>query len=590
MCLFFYKQKRIILKFFTLLKKSAVMVLLALSMLTACASKFLNEQDANKLQANEFSGNTTVSGNYLAGRHAQAVSETSKATMYFSNALELSPNSQSLIQRTFLMMASEGRIDEALPLAHKVLKLNTKAPVASLTIIVGDIQANNLAKAMKKIRALPAGGLNDYLAPLLAAWTSIAQGQKVENALAHLRLLKKEGSKPLFYLHKALLLDFEGNYESAVNAYLQSIKEQGTLISRVAQLLGNLYERNGDVNKAIALYKQFAQENPHSPLSRQALSHADAGKKPKPIISIALHGAAESFFGIATSLSQQNAKKMALFFTRLGLHLRSDFPVMKILLSSLLQTEGQLENANAVLLSIDETSIYSWPARLSVAENLSILGQIDVAIRILREMAKEEPENSTSLIKLGDILRVHERFAEAQTAYDQALKRITTLQSHHWSLLYTRGIVLERTKQWERAEADFLKALEFNPDQPSVLNYLGYSWVDQGRNLDRAKEMIKRAVELRPNDGYIVDSIGWAYFKLGEFASSVKELERAVELRPEDPVLNDHLGDAFWRVGRRLEARYQWNRVLILKPKDKLRIQIVDKLANGLPDILIKKK
>jgi Flp pilus assembly protein TadD len=225
---------------------------------------------------------------------------------------------------------------------------------------------------------------------------------------------------------------------------------------------------------------------------------------------------------------------------------------------------------------------------LNAAENLNDLENTDEASRTLNAMAEEEPELADSLIRLGDIMRVRERFVEAQKAYDRAFKRIGTLQSHHWTLLYARGIVLERTKQWERAEADFLKALEFNPDQPSVLNYLGYSWVDQGRYLDRAKEMIQKAVNLQPNNGYIVDSLGWAYFRLGEFSNSVKEMERAVELKPEDSVLNDHLGDALWRVGRKLEARFQWNRVLILKPKDGLRIQVVEKLANGLPDVLVK--
>jgi tetratricopeptide (TPR) repeat protein len=569
-------------------KKYITVVSMALLLPIACAFDSPNLQDTNQIMVDPVSGNASISGNYLAGRHAQIVNDTSEATMYFSNALKLSPSSQNLLKRTFLMMTSEGRIDEAMPLAHKVLMQNPKAPVASLTVIVGEIQDTHFVEALGKIRALPAGGLNDYIAPLLAAWTSIAQGQTVEDAIAHLGPLKQERSKPLYYLHKALLLDFKGDQEAAVKAYLQEIKEQGSLVLRVAQLLGNLYERKGDTEKAKILYKQFAQDNPRSSIPRHLLRHLDSGIKPKPIISTALNGASESFFGIATSLSQQNAKEMALLFTRLGLYLRSDFPVMKILLSSLLQLDGQLENANATLLSIDISSAYSWPARLNAAQNLNDLGQIEEATKTLKSMAKEEPELAASLIKLGDIMRVRERFAEAQKAYDTALKRIGTLRSYHWALLYARGIVLERTKQWERAEADFLKSLELSPDQPSVLNYLGYSWVDQGKHLDRAKEMIQKAVNLRPNDGYIVDSLGWAYFQLGEFNNSVKEMERAVELRPEDPVLNDHLGDALWRVGRKLEAHYQWNRALILKPKDALRSRIDEKLANGLPEVLIK--
>jgi tetratricopeptide (TPR) repeat protein len=585
---FCYEKKRHVLKFPARSTRPIAIALLSLLLPIACASDNLDTQYTMNKTVGQVSEGASISGNYLAGRHAQNVSDWSEATMYFGNALELSPVSQSLLQRTFLMMASEGRIGEAIPLAHKVLTQNPKAPVANLAVIVDDIHASHFDGAMKKIAALPAGGLNDYMAPLLAAWTSMAQGQTVEDAVEHLSPLKQDGSKPLYYLHKAFFLDLKGDHDAAVKVYLQGIKEQGSTVFRIVQLLGNLYERKGDTDKAKALYKKFAQVNPRSSLPRQALRLLDAGATPKPIISTAQQGAAESFFGIATSLSQQNAKEMALFFARIGLYLRPDFPVMQTLLGNLLQLDGQLENANAVFLTIDASSAYSWPARLSAAENLNDLERTDEAARTLNAMADEEAELADSLIRLGDIMRVRERFVEARKAYDRAFKRIGILQSHHWTLLYARGIVLERTKQWERAEADFLKALEFNPDQPSVLNYLGYSWVDQGRYLDRAKEMIQKAVNLRPNNGYIVDSLGWAYFRLGEFSNSVKEMERAVELKPEDSVLNDHLGDALWRVGRKLEARFQWNRVLILKPKDGLRIQVVEKLANGLPDVLVK--
>ena len=553
-----------------------------------CASEGFSEKHTKNAKVDQISEKTSISGNYLAGRHAQAVKDISKATLYFSKALDLSPSSQSLLQRTFLLMASEGRINKAIPLAHKVLVQNSKAPIANLTVIASDIHLNQFMRAKKKIKSLPAGGLNQYIAPLLSAWASIAQGQDVQAAITNLAPLKQESSKPLFYLHKAILLDFKGYHEESVKAYLQAIKEQGSVVLRVAQLLGNLYERKGKINKARALYQKFAQDNPNSFLSHQALKRLDAGANPKPIISKVKHGFAESFLGIATSLSQQNAQQMALFYARIGLYLRPDFPVMKILVSNLLQLDGQLENANAILLSIDKTSIYSWPARLNAAEIWSDLKRIDKAIKILNFMANEEPKLTDALRSLGDILRVSKRFLEAQKAYDKAISRIDDLRSHHWVLLYARGITLERTNQWSRAEADFLKALELNPDQPSVLNYLGYSWVDQGVKLDRAKKMIQKAVNLRPNDGYIVDSLGWAYFKLGEFANSVKEMERAVELKPEDPVLNDHLGDALWRVGRKIEARYQWNRALVLKPEDSLRAQINKKLANGLPRIPVK--
>ena len=197
-------------------------------------------------------------------------------------------------------------------------------------------------------------------------------------------------------------------------------------------------------------------------------------------------------------------------------------------------------------------------------------------------MAANHPEDPEPLISLGDIQRSHDRFAESIDAYDRAFKRIKTLESRHWSLLYARGISLERAKQWSRAEADFLNALDFKPEQPYVLNYLGYSWIEKGTHIDRALEMIRKAANLRPNDGYIIDSLGWGHYKLGNFDNAVRQLERAVELRPQDPIINDHLGDAYWRVGRRNEARHQWRRSLSLDPEPGQAVRIRSKIKDGL--------
>ena len=153
-----------------------------------------------------------------------------------------------------------------------------------------------------------------------------------------------------------------------------------------------------------------------------------------------------------------------------------------------------------------------------------------------------------------------------------------------WVTYYYRGICFERSKQWSKAEADMRKALELQPEQPHVLNYLGYSWIDQGINLDEGMKMIKRAVEQRPDDGYIVDSLGWAYYRIGNFEDAVKHLERAIDLKPEDPTINDHLGDAYWRVGRTLEAKFQWAHARDLKPEPEELPKIEAKIENGLPE------
>jgi tetratricopeptide (TPR) repeat protein len=224
----------------------------------------------------------------------------------------------------------------------------------------------------------------------------------------------------------------------------------------------------------------------------------------------------------------------------------------------------------------------AWSSRLRASVLLAASGDVDAATRRLEAMAQERPDRPDALIALGDVLRSAERYNESAAAYDRALARIPQLQERHWSILYSRGMALERAKQWPRAEADFLKALELSPDQPYLLNYLAYSWTEQGTNLQRAQSMLERALKLRPKDAQIIDSMGWVLYRLGHYDNAVKHLEQAVELKPQDAVINDHLGDAYWRVGRFSEARYQWQRALRMNPEPDLIASLESKLQNGL--------
>jgi tetratricopeptide (TPR) repeat protein len=253
-----------------------------------------------------------------------------------------------------------------------------------------------------------------------------------------------------------------------------------------------------------------------------------------------------------------------------------------MLVAGILEQQKRHLDANKVYQSIAPGSWFTWSARLRIAANAEAMENYEEAERVLRALAKERSDRIDALAQLGGMLRTKERFVEAVAVYDDAMKRVAKVEQRHWSLFYARGIALERSKQWPRAEADFLRALELQPEQPYVLNYLGYSWIDQGLNLDRGMEMIRKAVEQRPNDGYIVDSLGWAHYRLGNFEKAAEHLERAVELRPHDPTINDHLGDAYWKVGRILEAQFQWKRAQGLKPDAELAAQIEKKLKEGL--------
>jgi tetratricopeptide (TPR) repeat protein len=309
-----------------------------------------------------------------------------------------------------------------------------------------------------------------------------------------------------------------------------------------------------------------------------------AGQRPPRLVSSAKEGMAEVFFNLAGTLAQGRSTDLALIYGRFALRLRPDFPLAQVLMGSLLESLDRKTEALALYNDVNPSSSLSWSARLRRTATLDDLERTDEAITELKRMSKERTDRADALIRLGDMLRSKKRFDESEQAYSEAITRIGGLSKNHWSLLYARGIAYERSQQWSKAETDFLRALELSPDQPFVLNYLGYSWVDQGKFLDRAREMIARAVQLRPNDGYIVDSLGWVLYRLGDYRGAAEKLERAVTLRPDDPTINDHLGDAYWRIGRLLEARFQWRRALTLDPEKKDIPEIEKKLRRGLAD------
>ncbi len=530
----------------------------------------------------EIKPGSSVIGNYLAGRHAEQERDLSIAADFLKAALADAPEAPDLLRRTFVILTMEGRFEEASVLAKTYVKERPKSSVANLMLAVDDMRSGDYAAAEKRLGSLPSSGLTGLTAPVLRAW-ALAADKKIDDALLALKALDKETAvKAIHDLHKGLILEFGGRHDEAM-VILEEIAGRNSGVSfRFAEILGNIYERTGAPEKAKALYTKYQNANPSSTLLESAFVRLKAGIKPAVEIATANDGAAETLFGIANSLRQQRARETALVLGRLALHLKADYPITLTLVGELMEMDDRLVLANQFYSKVDPKSAFGRSATLRIAANLHDMKKTDEAIDLLRSAAETYPNDPEPPTKIGDYLRSRERFAEAIPEYDEALRRAGELKPQHWRLLYIRGIVLEREKQWLKAEKDFLKALEFEPDQPYVLNYLGYSWVEQERNLDRALEMIKKAVKLRPNDGYIIDSLGWVYYQLDQFEEAAKALERAIEYRPEDPVINDHLGDAYWKVGRKLEARFQWKRSLSLKPDDSLKKTVTDKLKHGL--------
>jgi len=299
----------------------------------------------------------------------------------------------------------------------------------------------------------------------------------------------------------------------------------------------------------------------------------------------ATDGLAQAFFDLGSALQRDRRSELGMVFSRLALRLDPDFDLATLLIAEILDDREQYAEALSLYDQVPESSAYRLMAELRAVSSLVDLDRMEAAVDRLNALADRRPEQIDPLVRLGDLYRSKENWRGAISAYNRAFNRLPAGDPGSWSMYYSRGIALERDEQWDRAEADFLKALELRPEQPYVLNYLGYTWIDQGRNLPRATKMIEQAVALRPNDGYIVDSLGWAMYRQERFAEAVEHLERAVELLPTDATINDHLGDAYWRVGRRQEARFQWQRALSFDPDKDLARSIEHKLQAGLPAV-----
>ena len=524
----------------------------------------------------------TPSGAYLAGRHAQETRDYAAAASWYEDALKTDPGSPELISRTFLMEASEGRFDRARSLAEQELTLDSTDAVAELVLLIDRVKAGDKAGALARAEALPGDGVHRFLAPLALGWTRMATGDLAGADAALRRLDKFNGFAPLEFYQLGLLYDFAGQPETAEENFKKTLEATGQLNWRLTDAMANFYERHGRADEAATLYQRFIKDNAGSELAESVLARKPA-EPPLPLIDTAEEGLAEALFDLASVVNQPETIDLALLYARSALQLRPHLTLAQLLLSDVLSAQNKPEESLAILAQIPPSSPYSWSGRLRVAADLEMLDRTEEAIAQLKEMSAEAPTRAGADMQLGDLLRAKKRFNEAVDAYDEAIRRLqATGMPERWSLYYSRGIALERSGQWKPSEVDLLHALELKPDQPLVLNYLGYSWIDRGENLERGLKMIEKAVELRPEDGYIVDSLGWAHYRLGDYSSAVEYLEKAIELVPEDPTINDHLGDAYWQSGRPIEARFQWRRALQFGPEADEIKPIEAKLDQGL--------
>jgi tetratricopeptide (TPR) repeat protein len=526
-------------------------------------------------------GSITATGSYLAGRHAQQTDDWPAAAEFMEQALTSDPQNIGLLRRIYLLRLGDGKMTEAVTLARQVTATEPGNHLAKLLLVADDVKAGHFEEAGRRLANLSDDGLARFVEPIMQAWVAVAKGDTAGAQAALAPMENAQGFSILHHFHAGLIAEYAGDKQAAESWYLKSLGAGAPL--RIIQAVGGFFERTGKIDEAKAFYESFRDNNPDTLLLQPEMDRLNRGKKPAPIVSNPREGMAEALFDIASALNQEGAGDMALMYGRVALYLRDDLPLARMMVGDILELRSLHDDALAQYQMVKGDEALQWTARLRSATVLERMGRDPEAVGLLEAMAAERPDRSDALVELGDVHRTAERYEQATAAYGGALSRIGTLKDRHWVILYARAMTYDKLKRWEDAERDLLRANELSPDQPFLLNYLGYSWIDRGVNLERGKAMIQRAVELKPTDGYIIDSLGWALYRMGDFTGAVTNLERAVELKPLDPTINDHLGDAYWQVGREAEARFQWRRALLHAEDSELAAALNSKLENGLP-------
>lgn len=522
-------------------------------------------------------------GNYLAARLAGQSRDMAAAAAYYRGALRADPRNPELVENTFLVVLSTGNIEDSFPLAERMIGFEKSHRMARLALAARAIKRQQWAAARSNLVLSVRGPIADLTATLIGSWTLAAAGD-IKLATANIDKLQGPDWYAAFKdLHAGLMLDVAGQRREA-GVRLARAYENDKNALRTVDAYARWLARNGDRKKALEIYAEFAKVLPNHPLVASVIEEIAANKPVAPLVRSAGAGAAEVLFGLGSALGRQGGEDIGLVYLNLALYLDPEHPIVLLALGDLYESLKKPELAIDAFARVAGGSPLKRSAEIQRALNLDQLERTDEARQHLQSLLQKHPDDLETILALGNVLRARKHFTEAADIYTKAVATVKEPGRQHWTLFYFRGISYERSKQWPLAEKDFQKSLELNPDQPQVLNYLGYSWVDRGINLDQGLGMIKKAVDLRPKDGYIVDSLGWAFYRLGRYEEAVKELERAIELRPEDPTINDHLGDAYWRVGRQLEARFQWSHARDLKPEPDDLVKIVAKLKDGLED------
>lgn len=527
-------------------------------------------------------------GAYLAGRVAHLRKNFNTAADYYIKALQEDSQNQDLISRIYIILASEGRIDEAAKYAKISLQKGDKNNITHIIIAVDDIKQQQYTAAIKTMNKLDGAVYKEFITPLISSWAYVGLNQP-DKALKELAVLKKEPSfRALYNFHAGMINDYFDRTDAARQHYEVIVNEESLEMSfRALQVITNFYLCNNEKDKAIALVNKYNDDKLMLDMLNKLSNSVQAANpsQTKRIITSSQLGLSEALFSIAATLRQgPSGVDLAHIFICLSIYANPKYDLAKLLLADILENREMYAEANEVYNGIDESSVAYFSAQVKKANNFVAMEDYENAEILLKSLALEAPQNYQVLLDLGDVLRLQNKPEEAISYYEEALTKMPSNASQQWVLYYALGISYDADKQFSKAEENLTKALELSQNNYLVLNYLGYSWLKQGKNTEQAFGMIIDAYNQLPTDGHITDSLGWAFYQLGMYDKAIEYLEKAAELEPANALINEHLGDAYWQGGRKNEARFQWQHALTLPddtgeviPKD-----VKNKIANGI--------
>jgi tetratricopeptide (TPR) repeat protein len=521
----------------------------------------------------------TLPGAYLAGRGADAERDFTEAIPYYANAFTNDPANAVIGERLVTLSLASGQMAEAFAYAQKLTAVDKSNPIALIALASRAIEQGQFAAVEGIVGPVSTTALGKLTGGLLSAWAIFGLGQ-TDKAVQTVDALTGPSWYNVFKdYNRALILDAAGKTAEAAASIAKAYQGDPTAM-KVVLAYARIAARNGDRDKAVKALNDYLANAPIVPPVRALLQAIQLAQKPATAVTTARQGASDALYSLGVAIGTDQGPELPALYLRLAALLDPASDITVLSLGDVFQATGRCEDAVKVYEGIPSASQIRRNADLQTSNCLVLLERPADAATYAKRVTDANPKDVEAIIQLGNVYRANDQYVEAAQAYTRGID--ANPAAIDWRILYYRGVSYTMSNQWPQAEADFQRALTINPGQPQVLNYLGYSWVDKGLHLDAALNMIKTAADQRPNDGYIIDSLGWAYFRLGRYPDAVAALERAVKLAPQESTLNDHLGDAYWMVGRKLEATFQWAHARDFDPEPDELPKILAKLERGL--------